>query len=1023
MAQYADQVAANRLFLEFDSLGGFENISPAEVSQLRALVLNVADKIGPHLDRVRITFGQYTEHDLRHLLNIADHIYHFLPRIEHNGRQIVPLNALELTCLWLAILLHDMGMFVSEAVEKQEILNSKEYQEHQCFQRDRLESADEAETEGYAVMAGAIRDAVFAEFIRRNHAERVHGYVDTYLSDSNGSSDLRFRGFDLAKDVGMLCESHNWGVRKSRDSRLPNKCVIKLNSRDHLNNTRVNYVFLACCLRLADVLDFDRTRTPLSAFHAIHFSEPISEEEWKKHLSVKGLSVSEHRIEYVAECDTPDDYVAVQHFLGWVDRELQECTRVVREFPAEDAARYPLNLAPIVDRWQVGMKDRQYVAGAFRFQLDYDQIMRLLMDKSLYPDDTLFLRELLQNALDACRYQMALAEEAGMDDKYIPRIQVWDYSTLAGNEVNPEDGPRIVFQDNGVGMSLEQVENFFMLVGKSVYRSRDFMIERERLEAKGIHLNASSQFGIGFLACFLVGDHIKVETYQYGSDPLEITISGPRKYFLIRQLRKPASQVQFKSPDDLTSDGPPHQSGTRITVCLRENWLKTKDRAVDEYVFQALSTFAANQEIAIRVASADGTECRVIEANRWDRGVPLGPGWNEGFPGITKVRPVPSLFELSKYSEWLRGRAAIWFLDDGGTPVPRRGAVRLNGGVLETTPFVKALRELCSQFAGANGSRHSAVMDCLYQIKSSPSEWRNIVSGFASRLDIQGARFDAREVFGNLVHGDMDIVLDVGRIFPSLFTSQSDWCEDLEELELLYAEDLRGLIEAWTNKGVSEGFGVQLRTQYRLALYGIESPGGFQTWNPARGNASRHDWLVPGLTVDLDARGGLAPQPAANRLFVPYDNGSKLRLAVIRAFVLHAHDLWQSNCHSKDWTEWHSSFVAAWYYGDLDLALGEIDVRTLHAEYVSAHPHAGPDAQPYLRLLAMKHSAFGRWVSERRYAKAWDFSRPLTREQLVWAAEKAGVSEKRIEAELQSLSEYLGLDMAAYPSGSSWFAD
>ena len=44
-----------------------------------------------------------------------------------------------------------------------------------------------------------------------------------------------------------------------------------MHTTDLVGRTRVNYCYLACCLRLGDILDFDRTRTPLSAFHSTHF--------------------------------------------------------------------------------------------------------------------------------------------------------------------------------------------------------------------------------------------------------------------------------------------------------------------------------------------------------------------------------------------------------------------------------------------------------------------------------------------------------------------------------------------------------------------------------------------------------------------------------------------------------------------------------------------------------------------------------------------------------------------------------
>ncbi|MCL3782938.1 hypothetical protein EMN47_21510, partial [Prolixibacteraceae bacterium JC049] len=130
--------------------------------------------------------------------------------------------------------------------------------------------------------------------------------------------------------------------------------------------------------------------------------------------------------------------------------------------------------------------------------------MKLLMDKALYPDPALFLRELLQNALDACRIQEALVKQHNkIDDDvftYAPHIAVFDHSEEAEN-------PRIIFQDNGIGMSEEIVRNYFLRVGKSYYRSNDFKTQQYKLKTDyNIQLDACSNFGIGFLSCFLVGD-------------------------------------------------------------------------------------------------------------------------------------------------------------------------------------------------------------------------------------------------------------------------------------------------------------------------------------------------------------------------------------------------------------------------------------------------------------------------------------------------------------------------------------
>lgn len=409
MSLYREKVKQKPLFAEYENLANFEDISEADIDELKGLVLDIADTVGPHLDRVKLTFAQYTEHGLHHLLNIADNIYRFLPKRGADSSQHIALNALELTYLWCAILLHDVGMFVSDANEKQSILDSESYQDFLRHTLDRQEAANQAEDARQTVRAQAIRDAMFAEYIRRRHAERVHDYIAKHLQGK-----LSFRSANLSPEIAQLCESHAWNVGEPADPRKPDKCVKALDKKKMIGRTSVNLAYLACCLRLGDILDFDRTRTPISVFNNIHFTEEVSIQEWNKHLSIEGVEITEYRALFDTKCAHPSDYVAVQQFLDWVDREINQCSKVIREFPAEYNERYQLTLSPLVERHNVRMANPLYVAGAFRFQLDYEQIMKLLMDKSLYPDPAMFLRELLQNSLDACRYKKALAEDAGM---------------------------------------------------------------------------------------------------------------------------------------------------------------------------------------------------------------------------------------------------------------------------------------------------------------------------------------------------------------------------------------------------------------------------------------------------------------------------------------------------------------------------------------------------------------------------------------------------------------------------------
>ncbi len=915
MPTYRDMLAQSALFSVYDRLAEFEHVSPADIAVLKAIVLEVAETIGPHLDRIRETFIQYTEHDLRHLLNIADHIAGFLPK--HSEPRLAgafQLNAIELTYLWLAILLHDVGMFVSDVHEKQSLLDSPEYATFLQCTRDRQEAARKAEEAGLVVKAQAIRDALLAEFIRRRHAERVHGYIEKHLKDK-----LCFRGANLEGDVGRLCESHGWGVRESNDPRQQKNCVKELGTSKLIGATRVNLSYLGCCLRLGDILDFDRTRTPLSAFHEIHFTEDQSVQEWQKHLSIEGVLVTEHLVRYDAKCKHPADFVAVHQFLNWVDREIQECTRLVREFPAEDAERYQLNLSPVVDRLQIRMENPNYVAGAFRFQLEYDQIMRLLMDQSLYPDSALFLRELLQNALDACRYQKALAEEARMGDKYVPRIQVEDYSGLPRNPAKPEEGPRIIFRDNGIGMSQRQVENFFMRVGKSFYRSPEFHAEQERLQAKGIHLDACSQFGIGFLSCFLGGDRIEVETYRNGSDPLRITIEGPSKYFVIERLSRPDNEVRFNSPEDPLADSPPHHSGTKIIVHLRDGWHASDGKEEDDLVFNTLNSFAVNQEFDISVTR--GNQRRELKARRWNTEAPVFCGWHNQARALSPEHLAPSVFALEAFVPQLRGTGTIWFLSENGEPVLRKGDLEVvktySGLAIDTNPYIRVVRELFRAFAGCDQKQSKRVRIALEQLSSDIDTAMHALDAELQERKVGTNNF-RREVdlkmLGWRSQADIDWLAGGASLLPQLIASKSkvSWTQNQNEVAALIASDRPRLLAAWRKHGIRQNGEADFTPRYLFALFGIEAPGGFQTWLPAQGTAQRHEWLPGGLSLCVDAYGSLAPQPAASRLFVPYERSCTIRDSVTRAFLLHADSLRKSPSDSADWQRWFRNFLSCW---------------------------------------------------------------------------------------------------------------
>ena len=139
MGEYADVIARLPLYQELRvRSAGRDGASDSDVDTLCGIVTGVADAVGPHLDQIRTTFSQYTEHDLRHSANVLDLIRRFVPAATRER-----LNAIELTVLNLAALLHDIGMYVTDE-EKPQALDSDSFRDFGNRYGDRLKAIEKS---------------------------------------------------------------------------------------------------------------------------------------------------------------------------------------------------------------------------------------------------------------------------------------------------------------------------------------------------------------------------------------------------------------------------------------------------------------------------------------------------------------------------------------------------------------------------------------------------------------------------------------------------------------------------------------------------------------------------------------------------------------------------------------------------------------------------------------------------------------------------------------------------------------
>lgn len=136
------------------------------------------------------------------------------------------------------------------------------------------------------------------------------------------------------------------------------------------------------------------------------------------------------------------------------------------------------------------------------FRVDLGGVIALL-SKNLYSSPGVYVRELIQNAMDAIVARDALGGVAA------PQIIAISPYGVA-SPTSPTD--EFMLTDAGIGITPEQVEQFLATVGASTKREE---LERSRRTYIG-------QFGIGLLSCFLIADEITVVSRSAaGAEPIE----------------------------------------------------------------------------------------------------------------------------------------------------------------------------------------------------------------------------------------------------------------------------------------------------------------------------------------------------------------------------------------------------------------------------------------------------------------------------------------------------------------------
>jgi molecular chaperone HtpG len=250
------------------------------------------------------------------------------------------------------------------------------------------------------------------------------------------------------------------------------------------------------------------------------------------------------------------------------------------------------------------------------FQVDLRGVVDLL-SHHLYASPRVYVRELLQNAVDAITARRA-------DDPAAPGTVALELTREGGLKVS----------DTGIGLTEAQVHELLATIGRSSKRDELGFARHEFL----------GQFGIGLLSCFLVADEIRVETRAGAAPTVLWTGYSDGRYSVTTAERERLD------------------TGTTVTLMPRRGaaqWLEPKT------VMELASLYGSLLPVDVRVNDVRITE-DVPPWRREDRRSALADYCHETF-GFTPF----DIIDLSVPAAGLTGAAFV--LPQPANPAARAG--------------------------------------------------------------------------------------------------------------------------------------------------------------------------------------------------------------------------------------------------------------------------------------------------------------------------------------------------------------
>jgi len=317
----------------------------------------IEPEVAKTLEYIKTQFPNFTEHGIQHSLRIINYIYNIMSEeLKQN------ISDVEIFCFIMSTFFHDMGMTLKDVDDK-----DNQRANHHLYARIPIKN-----------------------------------FFEEYMN-------LLVERRRLEKCIIFVSEAHGRTIEELYNDN-------DFRKTERIEGQILRYGLLAILLRIGDLMDLEEARVCEFNMHmnSGFYNNPVSIEHNRRHLDDIEYSYSPDKICVKVLTDDREKYKIWSQWLGYLDEEIMHAN--THYLVVENSNFFRNYKLPEVRKEVKPSENAKFAVEEIRFQVDDTGALWEILTKSVYTNEFDYIRELIQNAIDATLLKKYL------DDKKVLNI-------------------------------------------------------------------------------------------------------------------------------------------------------------------------------------------------------------------------------------------------------------------------------------------------------------------------------------------------------------------------------------------------------------------------------------------------------------------------------------------------------------------------------------------------------------------------------------------------------------------------